>query len=896
MVIIPKPFKRYRLRVFWGLTWVDLIMILIYAGITIGICLGFSFIPVIGQVVIGVIIMLLLCLTLIKIPQFDMKIYQVFWLALTYIFKKKKLNLEESVNRIPYKKLKNNVLVCLPRSKFKKRKIITYLCGIEIFGQNLQTQDPIIQNARFKALSQILRNINSDYTIAKVNIPLQINEHLNEYESIAKKTKNSKIAKTALNIAEALEHSDEAKIKFDPGIHYYLFINSTNEREAYLSAEKTFKALNNNEIKAQLLANADLLNAVKNTLLPLASNYDQKTINEYKNNIDQLLAFSEVSFKSKFWKTKSTFFKIQGITEYPIANDEYWLEELFQYQDNDINCQSNMILKFSNPNSEWRTNAVLSNAIYNGIVNTNRTGNAVISERLNFETQALDLIKENIAHGTDQLKTLNFFILHFGNNKREINIGARNFSKFCRERRIVINEFIFNQYTAYQSIFIPNYDRLHKFRQEIPVSSIGYGFPFTSKGLNDKHGLYLGINNLGSTVFFDMFKINSNRVNHNMLILGMSGNGKSTFIKKLVNDHIIRSRKVIIIDPEREYKTLTDYYGGQWIDSGNATQYNINPLEILSEADNIENAINEWLRFLDGWLQILIPEFNKLEINYLIGQINDFYKSYFAFLKKDKKIDLLDKMQSNLWPTFSELLEFLKLQLKNNGVKSFNNRTHELITDLIERDFVNGKYSKLYNDISKLKITDDLCTCIDVYTLFQNNPQNIQQAQLALIVAYINSTKRKIRFTNPDKQVITVVDEAHLLLDERISVALDMIFQGVKRDRKLAGGSGWIISTQNPEDLLSNQVNIKKTMAIFNNSQYMFFFRMQPNNIENMNQLLKNAGGLTEAEQQFLIDASPGAGLFFISPKTRFLMEVDCFEPLPFILNAIGGAKRDLEE
>lgn len=896
MVIIPKPFKRYRLRVFWGLTWVDLIMIIIYAGITIGICLGFSFIPVIGQVVIGVIIMLLLCLTLIKLPIFDLKIYQVFWLALTFIFKKKKLNLNESVNRMPYKKIKNNVLVCFPRSKFKKRKITTYLCALEIFGQNLQTQDPIIQKARFQALSQILRNINSDYNIVKVNIPLEINEHINEYENISKKAKNSKIAKTALNIAESLENSEEAKIKFDPGIHYYLFINSTNEREAYLSAEKTFKALNNNQIKCQLLTNDHLLNAIKNTLLPLASNYDEKTISKYKNNIDQLLAFSEVKFKAKFWKTKSTFFKIQGITEYPIANDEYWLEELFQYQDNDINCQCNMILKFSNPNSEWRTNAVLSNAIYNGIVNTNRTGNAVISERLNFETQALDLIKENVAHGTDQLKTLNFFILHFGNNKREINIGARNFSKFCRERRIIVNEFIFNQYTAYQSFLIPNYDRLHKFRQEIPVSSVGYGFPFTAKGLNDKHGLYLGINNLGSTVFFDQLKINSNRVNHNMLILGMSGNGKSTFIKKLINDHIIRNRKVIIIDPEREYQILTNYYNGQWIDSGNATDSNINPLEILSEDNNVENAINEWLRFLDGWIQILIPEFGKLEINYLIGQINEFYKSYFTFLKKDKKIDSLDKMQANLWPTFSKLLEFLKLQLKNRQVRRFNLHTHQLVTDLIQRDFVNGKYSKLYNEISKLKITDDLCTCIDVYTLFQNNPQNIQQAQLALIVAYINSTKRKIRFNNPNKQVITVVDEAHLLLDERLSVALDMIFQGVKRDRKLAGGGGWIISTQNPEDLWSNETNLKKTMAIFNNSQYLLFLRMQSNNIENINKLLKNAGGLTDAEQQFLIDASPGTGLFFVDPKTRFLIEIDCFEPLSFILNSIGGAKREMED
>jgi type IV secretory pathway VirB4 component len=46
------------------------------------------------------------------------------------------------------------------------------------------------------------------------------------------------------------------------------------------------------------------------------------------------------------------------------------------------------------------------------------------------------------------------------------------------------------------------------------------------------------------------------------MIIGTSGSGKSFFIKKLINYHVSMGRKVIVIDPEREYTNLCKYYAG----------------------------------------------------------------------------------------------------------------------------------------------------------------------------------------------------------------------------------------------------------------------------------------------------------------------------------------------
>jgi len=75
--------------------------------------------------------------------------------------------------------------------------------------------------------------------------------------------------------------------------------------------------------------------------------------------------------------------------------------------------------------------------------------------------------------------------------------------------------------------------------------------------------LYLGDNTTNDAMFFDQFLINDKRKNHNQIIIGTSGSGKSTLTKKAIAFHLNMNRTVIVIDSEREYRNLCNYYQGQ---------------------------------------------------------------------------------------------------------------------------------------------------------------------------------------------------------------------------------------------------------------------------------------------------------------------------------------------
>ncbi|RUP76985.1 DUF87 domain-containing protein [Spiroplasma poulsonii] len=100
-----------------------------------------------------------------------------------------------------------------------------------------------------------------------------------------------------------------------------------------------------------------------------------------------------------------------------------------------------------------------------------------------------------------------------------------------------------------------------------------------------------------------------------MFILGTAGMGKSFTMKKMINYHIMMGRKVIVIDPEREYPELCKYYDGNWIDAGDASIGKINPLQILDNnfIDELENnnssPLSNHLRFLEQWFKNALSRF-----------------------------------------------------------------------------------------------------------------------------------------------------------------------------------------------------------------------------------------------------------------------------------------------
>ena len=115
-----------------------------------------------------------------------------------------------------------------------------------------------------------------------------------------------------------------------------------------------------------------------------------------------------------------------------------------------------------------------------------------------------------------------------------------------------------------------------------PVSTFVGGFPFASGSFNDGSGSYIGKDSDGGIIMLDLWKRDDKRTNSNITVVGTSGTGKSTSIKHIISSEYARGTKIIVIDPEGEYRDLcrNPLINGDCIDVAGGSGGLINPLQI----------------------------------------------------------------------------------------------------------------------------------------------------------------------------------------------------------------------------------------------------------------------------------------------------------------------------
>lgn len=105
------------------------------------------------------------------------------------------------------------------------------------------------------------------------------------------------------------------------------------------------------------------------------------------------------------------------------------------------------------------------------------------------------------------------------------------------------------------SPFYSTEEKIEQITQRIlPMSSFIGGFPFAATGLNDGQGYYFGKDASGGLIIIDPWLRGGDRTNSNMVIMGVTGVGKSTKIKDIILCEYMRGTKIIIIDPEGEVR------------------------------------------------------------------------------------------------------------------------------------------------------------------------------------------------------------------------------------------------------------------------------------------------------------------------------------------------------
>ena len=473
-----------------------------------------------------------------------------------------------------------------------------------------------------------------------------------------------------------------------------------------------------------------------------------------------------------------------------------------------------------------------------------------------------DIMKESkvktfkSANDTDMVKNI------YANTYKELKQTKRAVSQYIATSGLIPDNLILQQQQGYINGNISSRSALKRFERGIHSQSLAAMFPFNSPLTLDDNGLVLGSNEF--PVSLDIWKRGTDYQNSNAFIVGTPGGGKSFFCKLLLTQLYSDNTHILIIDPENEYEILCANLGGSYLDVGNASTGIFNPFHIyasLSDDGSISDSretLSAHLRMLESFFKIILEGAGSETLETINNAVTMLYKK-----KKLVDVDSYDNIPADKFPIFDDLYNELLNQEKTTTSEILKVQFQRAIM-YIQKFVGEGRYSKIWNGYSSINTKSDFIV-FNFKTLFANKNTLVANAQMLLVLRYIEQQVINKRADIDVEHVAVIADEAHLFIDPKFPIALDFFYQMIKRIRKYKGS--FIPITQAISDWTATPEVANKTTAILKEAQYSFVFKLKPNSAEDLARLFVAGGGLNDTELHSIIKAGTG-DMFFIGNET----------------------------
>ncbi|MDO8657984.1 MAG: ATP-binding protein, partial [Candidatus Levybacteria bacterium] len=384
-------------------------------------------------------------------------------------------------------------------------------------------------------------------------------------------------------------------------------------------------------------------------------------------------------------------------------------------------------------------------------------------------------------------------------------------------RLFYIKTASFQQIEGLQST-LPRGENLLNQKRNLDSSSAALTFPFVSSELVQESGILYGINKSNnSLVIIDRFSLN----NANTIIFAQSGSGKSYTAKVEILRQLMQGTKVIVIDPEREYKQLAESVNGTYIKLSSESKEKINPFDFTYSSLNQENGLAEHVQDLTEIISLMVGGLSSEEKAAIDKAILQTYKQ-FGFTMNGKNIKAKQK-------DFPLLKDFYKI-LKDMKQKDLCNRLEI---------FVKGSLSSVFDSLTNIEL-DNRLVVFDIKDL----KDSLRQIMMLAVANFVNSQVK----SNPQKRIL-VIDEGWMLLQHEESARF--ISGLVRRARKYY--LGVTIISQQANDFLNSDYG----RAIASQSSLRILMRQDTTTIKKVSQEFK----LSEYEEHFLLTCDKGEAL-----------------------------------
>ncbi|MDO8583768.1 MAG: ATP-binding protein, partial [bacterium] len=401
----------------------------------------------------------------------------------------------------------------------------------------------------------------------------------------------------------------------------------------------------------------------------------------------------------------------------------------------------------------------------------------------------IEQLRDDLTQGIEHFYQFAFYCTFYSKDMDELERMTANVESTFASSLIYTRRAYFQSEQGFNSTLPVGNDEL-QITFNMNTSPIASSFPFTSAELTSDNGILYGVNrHNNSLIIFDRFSLQ----NANAVIFATSGAGKSYAIKLEVLRSMMMGVDVIAIDPEMEYKHLSDAVGGTYISISLSSRSKINPFDLprpTSETADTEDIIRSAVITIKGLLRLMLGTVTTAEDSILDRALLETYA------KKDivPGVDLTT-IEPPTMKDFQDILE---------GMEG----TAELVTKL--KKFTEGTFAGLLNSPTTVQMNNQ-------FVIFSVRDLEDELRPLAIytIVNYIWNVVRSER-----KKRILVIDEAWWLMQSEDSAKF--IHALVKRCRKYYLGITTI--TQDVNDFLTSPYG----QAIVTNSSMQLLLKQSP--------------------------------------------------------------------
>ncbi len=535
-----------------------------------------------------------------------------------------------------------------------------------------------------------------------------------------------------------------------------------------------------------------------------------------------LISYSGLAEEASYLQMGDTFVRTLFISAYPYTASTGWLNML-------VNFNHNVDISYHIEQVEPIAALPKLNRKITELESTKRTmlkQGKVIGSEINDPLESAMALKDKIQRGQEKLFQVSIYMTVTADSLSDLNKITTLLETVMSTKLFYIKNATFQQLEGLQST-LPRAQNLLAQKRNLDSSSAALTFPFISSELVQESGILYGINRSNnSLVIVDRFSLN----NANSIIFAQSGSGKSFTAKVEILRQLMQGTKVIVIDPEREYKQLAESVSGAYIKLSAKSKEKINPFDLSFSSQNNED-LAEHIQDLTEIISLMSGGLSADEKAVVDKAILQTYKNRgwslnSAYTPKKKKDPRGRKPKVKTYPLLNDFYK----ELKHTKQKKLAARLEK---------FVKGSLSSVFDSQTNIELNNRL-VIFDIKDL----NESIRQIMMMVVANFVHSQVK----SNPQKRIL-VIDEGWMLLQHEESARF--IAGLTRRARKYY--LGMTIITQQAQDFLSQEYG----RAIASQSSLRILMKQDTTTIEKV----ASEFNLSEYEKHFLLTCGRGEAL-----------------------------------